>query len=196
LSASVDFDVRKLTGDPLDILTREAQLHDLVVGSFAPEGKARTATASHRLSPHDYIELLRRGVQPLLILRGAPTALGRVLLVYDGTSASGSAIRTYLSQLRIPEADHRLLAVGKDEPEARKNLREMADYCRTACQMHMEMGLFCGRPRRALSSYLHKWEADLVVLGVPRGFQVLNRLLNNAVHDVLRRSSSSLFVTS
>ncbi len=194
LRAKLNFDVRRISGDPLEILPAESRFHDLVIIS---QGKN-----DHRLAPGiaqvtvslgEMLQLLRRGVQPLVVLPMEMRPIERVLLVYDGTEASARAIRSYLSLGVMREADYRLLAIGGDEDQACSLLAEMGEYCASHLPM-IEMGCVVGKMRRVLMSYAAKWEADLLVLGVERNQGWMQRLAGRASLDLAGALNCSLFV--
>jgi nucleotide-binding universal stress UspA family protein len=193
LDARLNFDVRRMTGDPLEILPRESQFHDLVITSQA------TTSADDDLSPplsrDDLIELLRRGVQPLLVVPPRRDEFRRVLLAYDGGESSGRAIRGFLGLDIFSGATHRLLAAVPEADLAQTHLREMAGYC-----LHrrpgLEAGYVCGDLRRVVASYAEKWDADLIVIGVDGGSSLMRRLRGDAVGDLLKRGDFGLFVTA
>ncbi|MGD9633494.1 MAG: universal stress protein [Pirellulales bacterium] len=193
LNAKLNFDVRRLMGDPLEVLPQEARFHDLVVTSLGPLDPRLPVDATMRLSAADLMTLLQRGVQPLLVLPPEQEAIERVLLVYDGSEAAGRTIRSYLNLGVLREAECRLLAIGPDESSAQSSLMEMADYCRAKCPK-LEMGFAVGRPRRVLVPYAAKWEAHLLVLGVSRSFRLLHRLMGQISLDLLADVKCGLFV--
>lgn len=195
LSAGVNFDVRQMRGDPFDVLPKESHYHDLIItaaGTTNPMGHEDRGTG---LAERELIDLLLRGVQPMLVLRHRPTNLARVLLVYDGTAASARAVKLFFGQALLTRAEFRLLTVGETADEAGGLYREMGDYCSTrGCVM--EKGTLRGSLRRVLAPYALKWEADLVVLGVPNGNRIVRRLLGEAAQDVLRKTDCALYATA
>jgi hypothetical protein len=60
LNAGLNFDVRNIAGDPVEVLSREAHYHDLVVTSVTRRGS---------LSLAGTLGLVEHGVQPLLVVR-------------------------------------------------------------------------------------------------------------------------------
>jgi nucleotide-binding universal stress UspA family protein len=195
LSAGVDFDVRRMRGDPLEVLTRESHFHDLIVtGAAPPDDSPEDEASDVGLSGSELIDLLLRGAQPMMVVR-EKRQLGRVLLVYDGAAASGRAVRHFLSQNLLPQAEFRLLGVGQADARARNPFGEMADYCRSQVAA-IESGALPGTLRRVLVPYACKWEADLIVLGVSRGNRLLRRVLGEAAQDVLRNTACALYATT
>lgn len=192
LEARLNFDVRRISGDPLSILPAEARFHDLVIASSS-NSKNRARAARSSLSTGDWRALLQRGVQPLMLVPPSARPLQRVLLAYDGSEASGRAIRSYLNLGILRNTDHRLLAIGKTENESRVALAEMAEYCSNHCPS-FETGCATGKTRRVLAPYATKWEADLIVLGFGRGRQWLQSLVGEASVDFARALDCSLFV--
>ncbi len=193
LSAGLDFDLRRLRGNPMDLLPPESQFHDLVVTAFPSTSQASSSDLS--LTPTDLVDLLFQGVEPLLVVRSPQQVLRRVLLVGDGTSSSARAIRSFVKQKPVAKAELRLLAIGRTETKARETLREMADYCGSH-RLYFETGWLCGSPRRAVIPYAEKWGADLVVLGVRRTGRVMRRLWGEPAESLLRSTNLALYAAT
>lgn len=193
LQAHLNFDVRQLSGNPLEILPQESRFHDLVVTCRQDLGKQPRSTSG--LTAGDTLELLCRGVQPLLMVDSGRTTMERVLLVYDGTEASGRAIRSYLSLGVLTGAEHRLLAIGESEVTSRTALREMGEYCRQRLPQ-LESGYACGKVARILRPYVEKWNADLVILGIGHGSQLLNLLRGATGISLLKSFSRCLYLST
>jgi nucleotide-binding universal stress UspA family protein len=193
VSAGIDFDIRRVRGNPLEVLPPEAQFHDLVVTSLPRVADLKSEGSN--LAAGELIDLLFQGVQPLLVLRDSLQPLRRVLLVSDGTGAAARAIREFLRQNLIPEADLRLLAVGSTEQRARNSLREMVDYCRSR-RATIESGWICGSPRNVVIPYALKWGADLVVLGVSRKSRMVRRLFGDPAQRILEDTNLALYGTA
>jgi nucleotide-binding universal stress UspA family protein len=193
LAARLNFDVRRLAGNPLDVLPAESRFHDLVIAS--PEYIDRRlppAAAPTSLSLADTLQLLGRGVEPLLILPRAGRPIERVLLVYDGSEAAGRAIRSYFTLGVLRSATHRLLAIGATELEARSSLAEMADYSASHCPA-LETGAATGKLRRVVTPYAKKWEADLLVVGLNRETGWLQRMLGRSSLELAEQLNCALF---
>jgi nucleotide-binding universal stress UspA family protein len=195
LEARLNFDVRRIAGDPLEVLPQEARFHDLIVTAVAPADPKLPYGATMTLSTGDLLTLLKRGVQPLLVLPQQQRSIERVLLVYDGSEAAGRTIRSYGKLGILQSADHRLLAIGRDESAAQAALMEMADYCRGFCPS-LELGFAVGNTRRVLAPYAAKWQSDLLVLGVSRSHRLLHRLVGGVSLDLMRDVNCGLFVQS
>jgi nucleotide-binding universal stress UspA family protein len=193
LEAGLNFDVRRSSGDPLQVLSQEARFHDLVVTSVvAGESSSKAATD---WSLEDLTMLLDRGVQPLLVVQSNQTVVNRVLLVYDGSEAAGRAIRSFLNQGIFISAEHRLLAIGGSESAARDSLRNMADYC-CSRRRELETGYAHGTLRRVLLPYAKKWQADLIVMGVEPGNRLLRWMFGSPAADVLKKLPCGLYATA
>jgi nucleotide-binding universal stress UspA family protein len=193
LKARLNFDVRRIAGNPLELLPAESQFHDLTITAFGDMNRRLPPGTTSTLSPSDMLQLLQLGVQPLLVLPQAAKPIERVLLVYDGSDAAGRAIRSYLNFGVLRNADHRLLAIGATQTEARASLAEMAEYCSSHCRT-LETGCAVGRVRRVLVPYATKWEADLLVLGVCRGNGWIRRVFGQPSIDLARTLKCGLLV--
>lgn len=189
--AGLNFDVRRYAGDPLEVLPREAKFHDLMITSVGLESEP----SFDRLSRGDLAELLYRGAQPLLLVHPKQQPIQRVLLAYDGSEASGRAIRSYLNLEAWPNAAVRLLATGDDDSSARAALHEMADYCAVRCG-HVETGCLRGKMRRILLPYAKKWQADLIVLGFPRSYPLVRRMAGAAAIRLADKLHCGLFAAT
>ncbi len=182
LKAGVNFDVRKFSGNPMQVLPQESRYHDLVVTAGFVSGDNLGLTSV------DLIDLIERGVHPLLVLHPAQRALERVLLVYDGSEATGRAIRSYFNLGILGNAEHRLLVIADNEDQALVSLREMTEYCGARCQS-LETGYVVGKVRRVLPSYAEKWQADLVVLGSGKGNRFFRRLFGDDFLRFMQKST-------
>jgi nucleotide-binding universal stress UspA family protein len=192
LKAGLNFDVRRVAGDPLEILPGESRFHDLVITSPAidcPDGERSTD-----LSHDDLLGLLRRGMPPLLLVPARRTTFQRILLVYDGSESAARAIRSYFGLEILRHATHRLLAVAADPAAARLRLAEMADY--TLHRRHgFETGYIAG-DLRLLPAYAEKWDADLIVVGRRPGGSLGRFLRGDPLRDLLKSGTFGLFLTA
>lgn len=188
LQAGLDFDLHAREGQTVDLLIREALLHDLLVVALASSsGRLPGEWTSSALT-----NLVLQVAAPVLALRQSEPPPSRILLVQDGTQACGSTIRNFLSQRLFPDAACRLLVVGTAPREARRLLRETADYvCRrvAAC----ETGYVIGHPVKVVPAFVQQWEADLVVLGAQRRPAMLSFLFGEVIERILRKTGASLY---
>lgn len=194
-TAGIAVDVRLAEGDPLHLLPKESQFHDLTVSYYPSPAKHRSRSEHETLSCSDLIACLDRGVQPLLLLREQRSELRRILMVYDGSAASGNTVRQFLNQRLFPLAEFRLLAVGATESKARQSLWEMSAYCRLT-GIRCETGFVCGRAEGFILPYSARWEADMVVLGVRRQPWRFPWHSGNPVSQILQKSSCAVYVAS
>lgn len=193
LHAGLDFDIRRRKGDPVELILRESQFHDLVVTAVCDvqnRGRSTAFDADIRRT----MALLQSGVQPLLVVRGDMPDVKRVLLAYDGSPASGLAIKTFVASGLWPAAELRLLSVHKSADTARDNLAEMSQFIRPRRQ-EFETGFIVGAVRPTLLNYMEKWQPDVMVVGMTRKNPVVRRLLGELVSETLRKSSTSLYVS-
>lgn len=192
LDARVDFDVRRVEGNPLELLPRESQFHDLTITALPLYGEVNGHPG---LQPAEVLQLLWKGVHPLLVMRGSATAIRRVLLVSDGQATSHAAIRTYLKQQLFPEAELRLLAIHESPDQGQDLLRELTEYARHRRQP-CESGWLRGSARKSLVYYAQKWQADLVVTGVTRQNPLLRPLWPQPAEQILRNTNMALYATA
>ncbi|QDU96418.1 universal stress protein [Lignipirellula cremea] len=193
--AGISVDVRLAKGDPLDLLPSESQFHDLTLSCFPPPQERRLVPGHTELTCSDFVAFLDRGVQPLLLVREKEKELRRILMVYDGTAASGKAVKQFLNQRLFPSAEFRLLAAGPTLHKAKEYLKEMAAYCRLL-QMDCEAGFVVGRAEAVILPYSARWEADLIVLGVRRQPWRIPWLVGNPVSQILQKSACAIYAAS
>lgn len=193
LEAGLDFDIRRTAGNPLKVLPHEARFHDLTVTSALPKASRKPTDTDFSL--RDLAALLQRGMQPMLVAHPDQRPITRVLMAYDGSDASGRAIRSFLGLDIFTEAEHRLLAIGGTEHAARSALREVADYCFSK-RRSFEAGCACGTPRRVLRPYAKKWQADLLVLGVAPRNRVSSWFVGIPALNMYSKLRCSLYVAS
>lgn len=189
----VPCDAKLLRGDPRELLPRESQLHDLIVVGLDEDPV--DAFAEDRADLGDLADLVQRGAGPMLIARPQLRPPGRVLLVYDGSPASARAIRAFLDLGILSQADCRLLTVGNTAAEARRLFHEMEEPCRLR-RPEIESGWASGVARHTASHYAKKWQADLAVMGLPKGSRYLRWLWGAPAALARRNPQCGLFVTS
>lgn len=187
----VPCDARLLRGDPRELLPRESQLHDLVVVGL--DADPVDAFAEDRVDFDDLADLVQRGAGPMLMVRPQRRLPSRVLLIYDGSRSSAQAIRTFLNLAILPDAECRLLAVGTTTAAARRLFHEMEELCRTR-RPEMETGWTAGVARHTASHYAKKWQADLAVMGLPKGSRYLRWLWGAPAALARRNPQCALFV--
>jgi nucleotide-binding universal stress UspA family protein len=193
LKARLNFDIRRSSGNPLEVLPAESRFHDLVIVSPEKLDRRLPPAAHTTLSSTDILQLLQRGVQPLLVLPPRVRPIERVLLAYDGTKSAGQAIRAFAKLNVMRSATHRLLAIGATEEEARASLGEMAEYCSQHFSA-LETGFVTGKQRTVITSYADKWDADLLVLGLNAGNTWAHRLIGHTPLNFSESLDCALFV--
>jgi nucleotide-binding universal stress UspA family protein len=192
VGTKVDFDIRRVKGDPFDILPSEAQFHDLTI---APLPLANSVVAHEQSLPAaDVLKLLAAGVKPLLVLRTPLAPIKRVLLVSDGGAHSTTAVREYLRYDLFPQAERRLFAISETDTRAKSLLREMVDYARQR-RVRFESGWARGTARQAVVRYAEKWQADLVVIGYRPQHVLLRPLWPQPAEQILRHTGMALFAS-
>lgn len=188
LAADLDFDLRQEQGRPREILVAQARSHDLVIVGLP----LRRTWSSTSLSPAELVDAIPQGAQPLLILRESAQLPQRVLLVHDGSAPSDRAIKAYTGRPLFPGADLRLLAVRENAEEAQQLMRHVGEHLRSRWP-EVETGFSAGRAQALVPEYARHWNADLVVMGVPRS-QILSRALyGETVHNVLQQTTCAVY---
>lgn len=186
LKAKLNFDVRNFVGDPMQVLRREARFSDLLITA----GCASADSAG--LKSTDITDLLSSGSHPILMLHPEQRVINRILLAYDGSDASGRAIRSYFNLGINSNAEHRLLAFGDTVLTAKAALRDMAEYCFYR-RSDLETGYVVGKSRKILGPYAQKWQADLVVIGVNKTSWLARRLGYESPFSLLRQWRCAVF---
>lgn len=185
----IDFASVAVSGVLIDSVAREAQYHDLLVLCCPPA----SLQTGRDLTCWQHLELAARSRLPTYISRGSRRTPERVLLVYDGSESSALAIRTFLSNNPLPHSRCRLLGVGAASNPKAERFRSMREYCR-ARRSELEVGCLSGPIRRNLVPYTQKWEADLMVLGLPQHFGLWSRLTGELSLGVLQRTELDLYL--
>lgn len=190
--SKVDFDIRRVKGDPFEILPSEAQFHDLTIVAMPLANSAVEHEQS--LPATDVLKLLAAGVRPLLVLSTPLVPVQRVLLVSDGGAHSTATVREFLRQDLFPQAERRLFAISETEARAKSLLRELVDYARQR-QTKFECGWARGSARQAVVRYAEKWQADLVVIGYRPQHVLLRPLWPQPAEQILRQTGMALFAS-
>lgn len=180
---------RGTEGDTIENLVRESQYHDLLVSCCPIQGQSYP----YDLTPWQHLELTARSRLPHYVSRGILSTPQRVLLVYDRSDASARAIRSFLAQNPLPDAHCRLLGIGAAANQKSNAFQAMRDYCQTQ-RYDLETGCLVGPVRRVLIPYANKWEADLLVLGIPPNLGFWSRLTGSIPLDILQRTEHDLYL--
>lgn len=191
LAADLDFDLRQERGVPREILLAQARSMDLVLLGLP----TRRSWFGRGLATAEVIDLVLHGVQPLMILRDSAELPQRVLLVHDGNPASDRAIRQFAQQSLFPQAEMRLLTVADRSEQAQELLHQLLETLQ-ARWPQLEHGCAAGKPQSVVPDYIEHWNADLVVLGVPRSPILTRALYGETIHNVLKHSGCAVYATS
>lgn len=191
LAAGLSFDVRVLQGQPCEVVPRESQTHDLTIMT-AP--LRRSLRRGNDLSITEIVDLILRGVGPVLALRGRTSAPQRILLVHDGSAASGRAIDSFVNHSLFADTQTRLLAVSSSESAASAILENNAERLR--CYLpELETGYLVGRGSQLVPAYIRQWQSDLVVLGAQPSPPLMRYLFGETARAVLQKTQSALYAT-
>lgn len=191
LAAKLDFDLRRVSGDSLDLLPAESRFHDL--SAFAVvRGRKRSGG---EIAVADAVRLLTYNAGPTLAMRSGAGEPKRGLLVLDNSPASSRAVRSFLAQDPFELTTVRALAIGADADEAQTILREQIDPIRRRYP-ECESGFLVGRSVRLAAKYADQWQADLVVIGARRSPPVMRYLFGETAREILARTDCSIYATS
>lgn len=188
LASKLDFDLRRVSGDSLDLLTAESRFHDLTAFSFV-RGRKR---GGGEIVVADAVHLLTHGAGPMLAMPSGAGEPKRGLLVLDESPASSRAVRAFLAQDPFDLTSVRALAIGRDANEAQTILREHIDMIRRRFP-ECESGYLVGRSMRLAAKYADRWQADLVVLGARKSPPFVRYLFGETTREILVRTDGSIY---
>lgn len=191
LSAGLDFDLRRVSGDVMDLIPVESRFHDLFAFSFAA-GRKRSVGG---FDVADAVQLLIEGTTPTLALREGADVPRRALIILDGSPACARTVHAFLDQGPFELSAVRFLAVARDAGEAQTILREQSDVVRERYP-DSEWGYIVGSSKRLAARYAERWQADLVVIGTRRSPPIVRYFFGETVREIMRRTNCSIYAWS
>ncbi len=178
------------TGDPFERLTALWRYHDLTIAGL--RGLFEYGTVHN---PDDLlIQLIAKGVRPILAVARNYRPIRRVLVAYNGSMESAKALKRFIQLSLWPDITLKIVCFDMTADEAKPLLTDAAVYCR-AHGLDPETELVEGSPRDGLLEHAGQWQADLIVMGSSSRARIFKHLLGDTALHAVRNAEVPLFLT-
>lgn len=177
-------------GSPFRQLLDTSRYHDLMV--FGLKGLFDHGVIDE--PPHELIQLIESGVQPVLAVGAEYREINRVLIAYSGSVESAKTIRDFVQVNAWPDATIRLIYVAKKPGDGPVLLSEMRDYL-TAHGYEVEAEFVKGNPKKEVLREAEDWKADLLVVGNSAKSLLRRRVFGETALSVIAKSNLPLFLS-
>ncbi len=152
--------VARETGNPFEELIAQWRYHDLTIAGL--RGLFEYGVVHN---PDDLlIQLIAKGVRPILAVAKEYRPIRRVLVAYNGSMESAKALKRFVQMNLWPDVAVQIACFDMPAQEGEALLVDAAMYCRShgivAETQHVD-----GHPRDALLDHASVYQADLIVLG-------------------------------
>jgi len=140
------------------------------------------------------VELVDRGVRPIFAVSREYRPIQRVLITYNGTMESASAMKHFLAIRAWPNAEVRIACFDMPEDRARPLLDDAQNYC----QAHGFATDMTWSREDAAKGILHEaeqWAADLIVLGSSTRARILKRVFGDVALHAVKHANVPLFLS-
>ena len=191
LSSNVAFEVFWAKGDPVSIMVSHARYHDITLsgqkGLFCYGGQQGSKRLLSRL--------IRSGVCPLIAVPPKSVRAQKVLIVYDGSIESASAIKKFVQLQPWPDAISRILCFSGAGNSSEQLLIDSSRFCQT-CGLTVETMAMRGSSKGHLLEQAMQWNADLIVMRQRAEGNWLKRIFNRSVDRLAEESPIPFLFTS
>ena len=188
--AGVAYTVVRETGNPYEKLISLWRYHDLTVAGL--RGLFEYGIFHN---PDDVlIQLIAKGVRPILAVASAYRSVRRVLAAYSGSPESAKALKRFVQTRLWPDITLKIVCFDHSPDEAKDLLDSASEYCR----LHgydAEVEHLPGSALKGLLSHADDWKADLVVMGSSSRARIFQHLLGDTTLHALRNAEIPLYLT-
>ncbi len=188
--AQVKCDVVRAGGLPYEKLLKASRYHDLMV--FGLKGLFEHGVIDE--PPNELIRLIESGVQPVLAAGPEFSEIKRVLVAYSGSVESAKTIRTFNQMNLWPDAELKVIHIGKRGGDGPVLLTEMRDYF-AAHGKEIEIEFIDGTAKNLLLPAAEDWAADLIVVGNSAKSLLRRRVFGETALKAMRESNIPLFLS-
>ncbi len=182
--------VARETGNPFEQLIAMCRYQDLTIAGL--RGLFEYGTVHN---PDDLlIQLIAKGVRPILAVARNYRPIRRVLVAYNGSMESAKALKRFVQLSLWPDITLKIVCFDLAADEAKPLLTDAAVYCR-AHGLEPETELVEGSPRDGLLEHAGQWQADLIVMGSTSRARIFKHLLGDTALHAVRNAEVPLFLT-
>ncbi len=177
----VAFESQQVVGSVTHSIAEHSKLADLLVmGRGGEHGEWLNGLMGSTTEA-----VVRHAQCPVLVTEREEAGLQRILVAYDGSDHSRSALQFATSMAEAWGVPFEVLMVGKEGSEA--VAKEAKSYLE-AHELEIEYTVLEGDPREVILDYAKEVEADLIVMGAYGHSRVRELLLGSTTHYVLNHA--------
>ena len=144
--------------------------------------------------PNELVRLIESGVQPILAVGPQFREINRVLVAYSGSVESAKTIRTFEQMNLWPDAELKVIHIGKRDGDGMVMLTEMRDYF-AAHGREVQIEFVEGTAKSVLLPFAQDWHADLIVVGNSAKSLLRRRVFGETALKAIRESNIPLFLS-
>jgi len=188
--ADVPYTVVRETGNPYEKLISLCRYHDLTVAGL--RGLFEYGLFHN---PDDVlIQLIAKGVRPILAVAPAHRSVRRVLAAYSGSPEAAKALKRFVQTRLWADITLKIICFDRSDDEAEELLADAAGYCR----LHgydAEVEHLPGSPIKGLLGHAGDWNADLIVMGSSSRARIFQHLMGDTTLNAIRNAEIPLYLT-
>jgi nucleotide-binding universal stress UspA family protein len=187
----VDCRLVQLDGIPSEVLTLEAQRHDLLVlGRRPPSAASGQAGPSATLT-----DIVRRASRPVIVAGDGSPQSSNVVVAYDGSPQAACTLQAFVqSGLHFGHPLH-LVGVGEDPIGAQFRLMRALDYLRAhGRQAELHVLPVRGSVAVTLAQFVRQLPCGLLVMGVSSRPWLTELLFGSVTRSMLHEVPAPLFL--
>lgn len=187
--ANIEHNVVRETGDAFSEMRSLWRYHDLTL--IGLRGLFDYGVVSN---PDDaVVELIAKGVQPILAVAKKYRPIRRVLVAYNGSVESAQAMKSFVQKRMWPDAELRIVAFRSVRKKADALLADASTYCR-AHGYHVETDFIDSSARDHMATYAAGWDTDLVVMGSTSRARLFKQVLGDTALRMLQTAEIPLYL--
>lgn len=188
-NSDVPYNVVRETGNPFERLISLSRYHDLTVAGL--RGLFEYGIFHN---PDDVlIQLIAKGVRPILAVARDHRPIARVLVAYSGSMESAKALKRFVQMRLWPDISMKIVCFDKG-PDTDQLLADSAGYARLH-GYEPEVEHLDGSPIKGLLGQAGSWNADLIVMGSSSRARIVQHLLGDTALHAVRHAEIPLFLT-
>lgn len=185
----VSFNVKRETGNPLDLMVAYARYHDLIIlGMRHPFEYGVIEESKHLLC-----QLIKEGVQPILACSEEFRPIKRALIAYNGSMESAASMKQFVQAKLWPDAEIRIVYFGKEDAKSKQLLEDAAAYYKTF-GFSPDTALIEKDPKEGLLAHATEWNADMIVMGNSGLNPLVSQFFSDTTLHAIKRADRVLFL--
>jgi nucleotide-binding universal stress UspA family protein len=190
-AAGVPHQTTHIVGDAQEALAGALRLADLAIVGI--RHAFDYGTIAH---PDDFLgRVARASGRPILAMTSPARRIDRVLVAYDGSTASANALRAFAVLNAFEPSVVRVVHCHDEGSDSETLLEEGMSYLRL--HGHTVEGLVLdGDPSTILLEHAEAWNADMLVMGAVGRRGLSRLLLGDTASSMLERSEIPLLIRS